>query len=60
MTKSNAVIVFLSALAGGLAVALFAHPVGQLAASKTERLGGKTSTETAFMPQRFGVPGSAP
>ncbi len=40
MTRTNAVIAFLSALAGGLAVALFAHPVGQIAASKTERLGG--------------------
>ncbi|MDE1158667.1 MAG: hypothetical protein PW791_10400 [Neorhizobium sp.] len=57
MTKANAAIAFLSALAGGLAVALFAHPVGQIAASKTARLGG-SSTETAFMPQRFGVPGA--
>lgn len=61
MTRTNAVIAFLSALAGGLAVALFAHPVGQIAASKTERLGGRpagVTTETAFMPQRFGVPGT--
>jgi hypothetical protein len=59
MTRTNAVIAIASAIVGGLMVALFAHPVGQMAAAKTERLGGP-ATETAFLPQRFGVPGTEP
>ena len=56
MKISNLMIALASALVGGLLVVLFAGTPGEtVTAGKSDRLGGPT-TETAFLPERFGVP----
>lgn len=55
MNTRNALIMVGSAIAGGLIVALLMHPTGPMVASKTDRLSGPPA-ETAFLPERFGVP----
>lgn len=57
MNARNALIALGSAIAGGLVVALLMHPTGPIVSSKTDRLSGAPA-ETAFLPERFGVPGS--
>lgn len=58
MNARNALIALGSAIAGGLIVALFMHAASPALTAKTDRLGGAPS-ETAFLPERFGVPASA-
>jgi hypothetical protein len=56
MNARNALIALGSAIAGGLVVALLMHPTSPASvASKTDRLSGPPA-ETAFLPERFGVP----
>jgi len=56
MNARNALIALGSAIAGGLIFALLMHPAGPTTvASKTDRLSGPPA-ETAFLPERFGVP----
>ncbi|MFB9950876.1 hypothetical protein ACFFP0_18660 [Rhizobium puerariae] len=57
MNARNALIALGSAIMGGVIVALLAHPAGPAVTGKTDRLSGPPS-ETAFLPERFGVPGS--
>ena len=58
MSAQNVLIALGSAIAGGLLVALLMHPAGPIASTKSDRLSGPPA-ETAFLPERFGVPGSA-
>ncbi|CAN7326776.1 MULTISPECIES: hypothetical protein [Neorhizobium] len=58
MSAQNVLIALGSAIAGGLVVALLMHPAGPTASTKSDRLSGPPA-ETAFLPERFGVPGSA-
>jgi hypothetical protein len=48
-------IVLGSALASGLAIILAVAPLSAIALPKSDRLSGE-QTETAFLPERFGVP----
>ena len=57
MNVRNIMIAMGSAVAGGLLVAVLMHPVGQTVTAKSDRLSGP-QTETAFLPERFGVPSS--
>ena len=57
MSAQNVLIALGSAIAGGLVVALLMHPAGPAASTKSDRLSGPPA-ETAFLPERFGVPGS--
>ncbi|MGK6314890.1 hypothetical protein [Neorhizobium sp. DT-125] len=57
MNFRNALIALGSAIAGGLVAALLMHPASPAVAAKTDRLSGPPS-ETAFLPERFGVPSS--
>jgi hypothetical protein len=58
MIARNVVIALVSAVVGAV-LTLFVLQPGDMksATAKSDRLGG-TSTETAFLPERFGVPGS--
>jgi hypothetical protein len=58
MITRNAFIALISAVFGGLLVAFVIGPGGPASSAKSDRLSGPT-TETAFLPERFGVPGSA-
>lgn len=55
MNLRNALIALGSAIVGGLVAALLMHTAGSAVIAKTDRLGGPPS-ETAFLPERFGVP----
>ncbi|WP_117191182.1 hypothetical protein [Rhizobium terrae] len=57
MNARNALIALGSAIAGGLVVALLMHPAGPTVTAKSDRLSGPPA-ETAFLPERFGVPAS--
>ncbi len=57
MSARNILIAVGSAIAGGLVVALLMHPAGPIVTAKSDRLSGPPA-ETAFLPERFGVPGS--
>jgi hypothetical protein len=57
MSAQNVLIALGSAIAGGHVVALLMHPAGPTASTKSDRLSGPPA-ETAFLPERFGVPGS--
>jgi len=57
MRTQNVLIALGSAIAGGLVVALLMHPAGPSVAAKSDRLSGSPA-ETAFLPERFGVPGT--
>jgi hypothetical protein len=58
MRHSNVLIAFASAVIGGLAVAFVLVPaIGSFSLGKSDRLSGE-QTETAFLPERFGVPSS--
>jgi hypothetical protein len=57
MSAQHVLIALGSAIAGGLVVALLMHPAGPTASTKSDRLSGPPA-ETAFLPERFGVPGS--
>lgn len=57
MKRSNVLIASLSAIAGGLAVAFAVTPSDPAATAKSDRLSGP-ETQTAFIPERFGVPSS--
>jgi hypothetical protein len=59
MKIGNLMIALVSAIAGGLLVALLVGPhQGSTSAGKSDRLGG-APTETVFLPERFGVPGTS-
>ncbi|WP_150132705.1 hypothetical protein [Neorhizobium sp. SOG26] len=57
MTIQNMMLALGSAVAGGLVIALLMHPETPTitAAAKSARLSGPPA-ETAFLPERFGVP----
>lgn len=55
MNLRNALIALGSVIAGGLLAALLLHPAGPTQVTKTDRLSGPPA-ETAFLPERFGVP----
>lgn len=57
MRRSNVMIALVSAIAGGLAVAFAVTSFGPATTAKSDRLSGQ-QTETAFLPERFGVPAS--
>jgi hypothetical protein len=58
MRRSNLLIVMASAIVGGLAVMFAVAPSDHaVTAGKSDRLSGP-QTETAFLPERFGVPSS--
>ncbi|MBP1846139.1 hypothetical protein J2046_004413 [Rhizobium petrolearium] len=57
MNARNAMIALGSAIMGGVIAAILLHAGAPIVAVKTDRLGGPPS-ETAFLPERFGVPGS--
>jgi hypothetical protein len=58
MRHSNVLIAAASAVIGGLAIAFVVAPaVGSFSQGKSDRLSGE-QTETAFLPERFGVPSS--
>jgi hypothetical protein len=58
MIIRNALIALVSAVAGALLTFTVIDQSGQVVSSKSNRLDG-LSTETAFLPERFGVPASA-
>ncbi|TWF49649.1 hypothetical protein [Neorhizobium alkalisoli] len=59
MTIRNLSTAVLSAFAGGfITVAVMSHWL-PVSTAKSDRLGGPT-TETAFLPERFGVPAASP
>jgi hypothetical protein len=58
MIARNALTVLISAVVGGLVTLFVIQPSSDLVSSKSDRLSGET-TETAFLPERFGVPASA-
>jgi hypothetical protein len=55
MNVQNILLAIGSAIAGGLVVALLMHSAGPTVTAKSDRLSGSTA-ETAFLPERFGVP----
>ena len=56
MKTSNIMIATVSAMAGAILVTIFAGPTATSnSTAKSDRLGG-IQTETAFLPERFGVP----
>lgn len=57
MNARNALIALGSAVMGGVIAALLLHPGAPTVTAKTDRLSGPPS-ETAFLPERFGVPSS--
>jgi len=57
MNLRNALIALGSVIAGGLVAALLLHPASPTRVAKTDRLSGPPA-ETAFLPERFGVPSS--
>jgi hypothetical protein len=57
MNARNILIALGSAIVGALVAALLLHSAGPTATAKSDRLSGPPS-ETAFMPERFGVPSS--
>jgi hypothetical protein len=59
MNARNLSIAFLSAIVGGIAVAVIMSGWIAVPTAKSDRLSGP-STETAFLPERFGVPGATP
>ena len=59
MIARNLLLAVISAIFGGLVTLYVLQPESATTvASKADRLSGP-STETAFLPERFGVPGSA-
>lgn len=58
MIARNALIALISAAVGGLATMTVIDRASPPVASKSDRLYGPT-TETAFLPERFGVPALA-
>lgn len=58
MNAGNILIALGSAIVGALLAVLLLHSAGPSVTAKTDRLSGPPS-ETAFMPERFGVPSSA-
>ncbi len=58
MVARNVLLAVMSAIMGGLVTLYVLQPSSTSnIASKSDRLDG-ASTETAFLPERFGVPGS--
>ncbi len=57
MRRSTFMIALATVFAGGLAVLSAVVPLQPLMSGKSDRLSGK-QMETAFLPERFGVPGS--
>ncbi len=57
MSARNILIALGSVIAGGFIAALLMHPINQAVTAKSDRLSGPSS-ETAFLPERFGVPSS--
>ena len=57
MNARNILIALGSAIVGAFVAALVLHSAGPVTMAKTDRLSGPPS-ETAFMPERFGVPSS--
>jgi hypothetical protein len=57
MRRGNVQIALALAVVGGLAVTFAVTPFGYSPQGKTDRLSGD-ETETAFLPERFGVPSS--
>ena len=60
MIAKNLMIAVISAMVGGLITIYLLQPsptATATAAAKSDRLSGP-QTETAFLPERFGVPGS--
>jgi hypothetical protein len=59
MTLRNVLTAFISALVGAVITLYVIQPEGgAVIATKSDRLSG-SSTETAFLPERFGVPGTS-
>ncbi|WJH39925.1 hypothetical protein N7E02_25080 [Aliirhizobium terrae] len=57
MRRSNLLTAFALVVIGGIVLAFSAMPLGPFSQGKTDRLSGD-ETETAFLPERFGVPNS--
>lgn len=57
MRRSTMMMAVTALIVGALAATFTMPPLGQQASEKTARLDG-TQTETAFLPERFGVSGS--
>jgi hypothetical protein len=55
MNRRNEILTFVIAAATGFLIALALWPSGPAVTGKTDRLAG-TQVETAFLPERFGVP----
>ncbi len=57
MKRSTFLIASATLIAGGIAVLSTVAPLQSVNSAKSDRLSGK-QTETAFLPERFGVPSS--
>jgi hypothetical protein len=57
MTRSTPIIGLAALIAGALAASIVNSPLIPMSTTKSDRLDGP-QTETAFLPERFGVPGS--
>jgi len=57
MKRSTFLIASATLIAGGIAVLSTIAPLQSVNSAKSDRLSGK-QTETAFLPERFGVPSS--
>lgn len=58
MIARSIMLTLASAIVGGVIAGLVISQTGRIPLSKSDRLSGPT-TETAFMPERFGVPATA-